>query len=351
MSAYLSDILGQPQALQSALDGFDVDPLARIAERLRAGEFDRIILTGMGASYYAAYPAWLILAAEGLPAWCLDTSELLDSARPLVTPNTLLWIVSQSGKSPEAQAVLAGLADNPSRLILTTNNLTSPLAQQAGLVVPLHTGEEDGVATRTYVNTLAVTQLAALALTGQDLAVARRAIHEAGQAIERYLEHWEQTVVSLAALLPRPDRILAIGRGASLAAACDGALVLKEAARVNAEGLSTGLFRHGPLELADPRLAVLVLEGPPGTAPLDRRLAQVITDCGARVVWLSPTSDPILPTLPMPAGQGPGRPIAEILSFQLLSIYLARLGGFEPGAMRHMGRLGQPEPSSGLGTL
>ena len=341
MSDYLPDILGQPQALQSALAGFDPAPLASLAERLRRGEFNRVILTGMGASYYAAYPAWLILAGAGLPAWLLDTSELLHSAQPLITPHSLLWIVSQSGKSPEAQALLASLAHGRPRLVLTTtNNPASPLAQQSGLVLPLHTGEEHGAATRTYVNTLAVTQLAALALTAQDLGAPRRAIQEAAHAIERYLEHWEQVVESMATLLPAPDRLIAVGRGASLAAACDGALVLKEAARANAEGMSVGLFRHGPLELADPRLAVLVLEGPPATAPLDRRLAQVIVDCGARALWLSPTPDPTLPT---PAAQGPGLPIAEILPFQLLSIYLARLAGFEPGAMRHLGRLAQPE--------
>src|SRR6266478_4534815 len=100
MSEYIDNILGQPNALRSLLAGLDMQLVGQLAGRVRAGEFDRIILTGMGASLYAVYPAWLILSAAGLPAWWLETGELAELARSLVTPKTLLWVVSQSGRVP-----------------------------------------------------------------------------------------------------------------------------------------------------------------------------------------------------------------------------------------------------------
>jgi len=89
MSEYIDNILGQPAALRSLLAGLDLKLVGHLAARVRAGDFDRIILTGMGASLFAAYPAWAILSAAGLPAWWLETSELAESARALVTPKTL----------------------------------------------------------------------------------------------------------------------------------------------------------------------------------------------------------------------------------------------------------------------
>lgn len=73
---YILDILSQPAALQAALENFDSAPLAPLAATLQRGDFDRVVLTGMGGSLYACYPIWQTLAATGLPAMWVDTAEL-----------------------------------------------------------------------------------------------------------------------------------------------------------------------------------------------------------------------------------------------------------------------------------
>lgn len=345
MSEYTDNILGQPAALRSLLAELDLDLVGHLAGRVRAGEFDRIILTGMGASLFAAYPAFTILAGAGLPACWLETGELFGSARALVTPKTLLWVVSQSGKLPEGLAMLDELEGRPQALSLaTTNQLDSRLAARAAIILPLHTATERGVATRSYVNSLAVTQLTALAMAGHDLAPALDGLRKASQALEGYLRGWEQTVAAFADLLPHPDRLLLLGRGASLAAALDGALVLKEASRMSAEGMSIGQFRHGPLELADSRLTVLVFAGSPSEAAADRRLARTIADCGAHALWIGNDGDQAPNTVPLPAADGIALPIAQIVPVQLLSIYLAHRQGFEAAAFRHLGKVTWPDP-------
>ena len=45
---YSLDILSQPNALQTTLERFDPAPLAPLAAAAQHGDFDRIILTGMG---------------------------------------------------------------------------------------------------------------------------------------------------------------------------------------------------------------------------------------------------------------------------------------------------------------
>ena len=61
---------------------------------------------------------------------------------------------------------------------------------------------------------------------------------------------------------------------------------LMEAAGVPAAAMPTAEFRHGPLELAGPRLTLLIFEGPGQTASLNRDLAVEAAGYGARVLWL-----------------------------------------------------------------
>ena len=77
------------------------------------------------------------------------------------------------------------------------------------------------------------------------------------------------------------EEVMVLGRGPARAAAEMAALTLKEAVGLPAEALETGQFRHGPLELAGPGLAAIVIATEPETVTLDRSLAQELRDDGA----------------------------------------------------------------------
>ena len=339
---YIDDILSQPEALSAALGGFDAETLGSTVRRIETGAIDRIVVTGMGGSYFAGYPAWLLLAAAGSPAWWVEASELVHHVPALVTPKTLLWILSQSGRSAEIRALLDLVRQAkraPACILATTNDGDGPLAQQADLTLLLNAGSEHTVATRTFLNTLAVTQLAALALASQPLQAAQRDLRHSLEAVQAYLAAWKENLDQIARTVGAPERLVIVGRGLSLASALAGALVIKEAAKFNAEGMSAAQFRHGPLELADPRLTVLVLEGEGEAGVMNRRLMRDLLGYRAQAVWLSAQTDRSLPGVCLPEGSGPGLPIAQIVPLQLLSVHLALSGGFEPGAFRHSGKV------------
>src|SRR5665213_1741865 len=89
-SPFERDIDEQPSALRAfahsgALTTLSLPDLS---------SFDRVILTGMGASHHAAIPTWRQLVARGHAEWWLSTSELLESPE-LLTGESLLWITSQ----------------------------------------------------------------------------------------------------------------------------------------------------------------------------------------------------------------------------------------------------------------
>jgi glucosamine--fructose-6-phosphate aminotransferase (isomerizing) len=335
---YILDILDQPNSLRTALEQFDAASLAPIADAIRNNDFDRILITGMGGSLYASYPVWLTLANAGLPALWVDTAELIHHTRNLITPKTLLWVFSQSGKSAEiVSAIDFERMQKPAALIATVNDLESPLAKAAQALVRICAGAEHTVSTRTYLNSLAVGQLAALALLGKDTQVARNELMQTADAIEAYLANWESHVQEIGKALGFPKRLAILGRGTSLAATYTGALILGEASKFMAMPYQAGEFRHGPLELATPDLSVLLFEGPQETKSLNLRLLDDLRGYQVNAYWVGSEKNEW--QIEIPGVPSIGQPLIEIIPIQMLTIHFAEQIGVEPGSFFRTGKI------------
>jgi glucosamine--fructose-6-phosphate aminotransferase (isomerizing) len=341
---YILDILSQPNALQTALERFDPAPLAPLAAAIQRGDFDRILLTGMGASLYASYPAWLTLAAAGLPVMWIDTAELIHHVPGIVTRRTLLWISSQSGKSAEIVSALDfEQSTRPAALLATVNDLESPLAKATetfdGLSarLPIHAIVEKTVSTRTYTNTLAIDQLSALALLGRDVESGRSLMKQTAASMEGYLSNWEAHVTKLGEKIGFPKRLAILGRGSSMASTYTGALTLGEASKFLAAPYQAGEFRHGPLELANPDLTVLLFAGPTETRDLNLHLLNDLRGYNVNAFWVGSESNEW--QIEIPEVPAIGLPLLEILPIQLLSIHFARQIGVEPGHFFRTGKI------------
>ncbi len=330
MSAFVDDIRGQGGALRE-LAGH-ADEVGALVDELELGSFDRIVLSGMGGSHYAAYPAWLALVGRGLPAWWVDTAELLHDAAGLVGGRTLLWLTSQSGESAEIVELLRGLrASSRPTVVGLTNTPESTLAEAADHVVLLHAGDEQAVSTKTFVNTLGAFSLA----VATDRTEAVGGLGRAAAALDDWAGSLDAAVERAAALLDGPAGVVIVGRGRSLAAARAGALTIKEAAKTHAEALGSGAFRHGPVELAGPGLAVIVLAGDARAADLNRALAADVAGYGSPVAWVGDGCPEGVPALASPGVDSAfGRQVAEIAALQACSVALAGLHGIEPGVFR-----------------
>ena len=335
---YILDILDQPNSLKTALEQFDPAPLALLAKAIRNNDFDRILITGMGGSLYASYPVWLTLANAGLPALCVDTAELIHHTPGLVTSKTLLWVVSQSGKSAEIISVIDfGRIQKPAAVIATVNDLESPLAKAAQVKIPINAGAEHTVSTRTYVNSLAVGQLAALALLGRDVETARAELMQTASAMEAYLATWESRVQQLGKAIGFPKRLATMGRGTSLAATYTGALILGEASKFLATPYQAGEFRHGPLELASPDLTALIFAGTQETRDLNLRLLKDLRGYQVNAFWVGSETNEW--QIEIPNVPAIGMPLMEILPLQLLTIHFAEQIGVEPGHFFRSGKI------------
>jgi len=348
---YISDILDQPQALQTALSRFDPRRLDALARAFQRGDFDRVILTGMGASYFGAYPAWLALAHSGVPAIWVETGELVHYAQDAISPRSLVWIVSQSGRSAEVVSLLNILRSvTPGAILATVNDLESPLAQSVQMLgdlsrlLPIDARPETSVSTRTYLNTLALTQLAAKHLCGELLMPHLDDLQATLLGMQAYLADFETHVKETGEAIGLPTHLVMLGRGSSLATSSCGALIMGEAAKAPAFSMSAGEFRHGPLELCGPDLTALLFAGPRETQSLNKKLFGELAGYQVKAFWIEPGAMGAgSGRLPTPAARGLGLPLAEMLPVQALAVHLCQRKGITPGTMRFIGKVTEKE--------
>ncbi|MEW5961381.1 MAG: SIS domain-containing protein, partial [Chloroflexota bacterium] len=258
---YVQDILAQPRALQETIAALaSTHDLRALAKQLASGKLRRMVLTGMGSSFHALHPLMLTLIGRGLSAQMIETSELIHYAPKLLEPQTLVVVASQSGRSAEIiQLLELGRGQTP--LISVSNSTDSPLAEQSDVAILTHAGTEFSVSCKTYTTALAALAWLGDVLTETPPQATLAALQSLPEAAEQYLAQWTTHVETLRNRLAGIQTLTYVGRGPSLAAVGTAALTTKESAHFPAEGMSSAAFRHGPLEMVNPRQFVLVYTG------------------------------------------------------------------------------------------
>jgi len=338
---FLAEIAGQPDALRRAAEGLSHqrESVSRLADAARDAR--TLIFTGMGASYHACYPAINELAGRGVRALLIDTAELLHFRRAILDSSTLVVTVSQSGESAEVVALAAELRAQRSgpAVVSVTNGLTNTLAGDAMVALDTLAGPESGPSTMTFGASVIVLRAVASVLAGDDGPAAtdhtRSAAEGAASAGKRLLADPEARSEELARWHDGRAVTVLLGRGPARAASELGALLLKESAGIPAESLQSAQFRHGPLELAGPDLAAIVVATEPEGRPLDLGLAADLVQAGAAVLVV--TLDGAAPEGARAVATGSVErsvlPAVSVAPVQLLAWRLAVQRGRAPGVL------------------
>ena len=331
---YLRDVLDQPRALAETIAGLQVtEPLRTVAARFAAGRYRRVVLTGMGSSLHGFAPLHLRLIAQGAAPSLVETSELLYYQRALLAEGTLLVVLSQSGRSAETVRLLESVRGRGIDTLGITNTDGSPLAAEAAAVLLTRAGEEATVSCKTYVAAQAALAFLGALLAGDDLASARRALESAVPALEAYLAQWRGHVASLVPLLRGVRATYYAGRGPSQAAAATAGLITKESTHRPAEGMSGAAFRHGPMEMVDGDVFLLVFAGAPHTRALSESLVADVRAAGGRAFLAG--EDAPEPAFRLPAVPELARPLLELLPVEMVTLAFAAIDGREAGRFEH----------------
>ena len=259
----LKEIFEQPETVTAAMRGrLNRDEATAVfgglnltPQQLRA--VDRIILTACGTSWHAGMVGEYILEAFARIPVEVEYASELRYRNPPMTPNTLLFAITQSGETIDTLAALREIKRKGHPTLAICNVVGSTIAREADGGIYLHAGPEIGVAsTKAFTS-----QCVVMALLGLYFGRMRHLSYEAGiriidelQALPRHVEEALETnddARRIAAKYASADNFLYLGRQYNFPTALEGALKLKEISYIHAEGYPAAEMKHGPIALVD----------------------------------------------------------------------------------------------------
>ena len=197
-----------------------------------------IVLSGMGSSYFAAETAARRFRSAGINA-VADFASVVASYPP--SPSLTVVGITASGSSKETVGLLEEHYGTSSTIALT-NVGHSELPARNTLMLHAHP-EEGGVACRTYLHTIVMLLQLERQLTGtlHDLP---QKIDLAADAITFLLERRRHWLPQAMEVLDGRDGIWVLAPAERFCNALQGALMLREGPRRNADGCETGDWNH-----------------------------------------------------------------------------------------------------------
>jgi glutamine---fructose-6-phosphate transaminase (isomerizing) len=367
--AMLREIYEQPQALTRTLDAYlhGAGLKAEVVDQLAgwANVGGEVLIVASGSSRHAGLAAEITL--EDLCGLAVDVeyaSEYsLRGGRERRRPSAI--VLSQSGETSDTLASLREARRRGHRTLAITNASASTMAQEADVSMPLIAGVEKAVpATKSFTCQLAVLYMLSLyegvrlgQLDAVVLAERIAALRALPAAVAAQLDIWRARTFMLAQKYSKAASFLYLGRGVHYAIAREGALKLKEASYVHAEGYPAGELKHGPNALVSDTVPLVVL------ATVDRSLGdsvlryektvQLLADMkaqGAKVIAIANEGDTEVEQLvsdcvEVPAAPEHLLPILEVIPLQLFSYFMALEHGVDVDRPRNLSKAVLEQPA------
>ncbi|MFI4880897.1 MAG: SIS domain-containing protein [Steroidobacterales bacterium] len=309
--------------------------IEHLAQRLRASPPRAVVTCARGSSDHAAtFARYLIETRLGtLTSSAAPSVSSVYEARPDLA-GTVMLAISQSGASPDLLATVSTARAAGARIVALVNAESSPLAQLADDVIPLHAGAERSVAaTKSYITSLsAVVHLVASWLRDAPLTAA---LQHAPQLLAQAWElDWSAGVQRLAPA----NNLFVVGRGLGLAIAQEAALKFKETCALHAEAISAAELRHGPMALVRAGFPVLVFSQNDASRAGVAQLAGDLVAQGAQVL-LAGTNAAGATRLPTLDAHPVIEPLLFAQSFYRLANALSLARGGDPDHPPHLNKV------------
>jgi glutamine---fructose-6-phosphate transaminase (isomerizing) len=268
----LKEIFEQPRAIKDTMLGRVGQESGRVfLDEVDISEadfkaFEQVKIVACGTSWHAGLVGKFIIERLARLPVEVDYGSEFRYRDPIIQPNTLTIVISQSGETADTLAAQREAKQKGSKTLAICNVVGSMITREAAGTLITHAGPEIGVAsTKAFTS-----QITALIIVGMYLGQVRGTLTKAAACtlvqemmqIPGKLEHvLSQTAIydELVKDFSRAQDFLYLGRGIHFPIALEGALKLKEISYIHAEGYPAGEMKHGPNALIDENLPVVVL--------------------------------------------------------------------------------------------
>jgi len=351
----LKEIFEQPQTLQQALHNRFIEEFGTVEfENFNLTPQDlqsirRILILGCGTSWHAGCIAASLFEDKArIPSHAEIASEYRYK-NPVVSENTLVIAISQSGETLDTIAAIREVKQKGSKVLAICNVRNSTLTREADATVFLRAGPEISVcSTKAFTSQITVLSLLALLMGRQ-----RHLDKEEGQSfladlrslpslVQQVLDQ-HLIIASLARKYSQYDHFFFLGRHYMHTTSLEAALKLKEITYLNATGYPAGEMKHGPIALVDSSLPIIGLCGNRKT--LEKTLSNLteVKSRGAPILAFAFEGTPDIETIAddviyLPLCSDEIAPVPFSVATQLFAYYVAKERGTDIDHPRNLAK-------------
>jgi glutamine---fructose-6-phosphate transaminase (isomerizing) len=351
----LKEIHEQPQAIIDTMRGRILQEAGGVqldaeVDKLLQTRFTRAVLVACGTAWHACLVGkFLVEKLAGLPCE-VDYGSEFRYRDPILDPQTLLVVVSQSGETADTLAAVEAGRERGSPVLAVCNVVDSSIARRATAVLYTHAGPEISVAsTKAFTTQLTALYLLALHLGRQrgmvDAEQGRELVGDLvalPAAVKEALAR-EAAVERIAKKYVGASDVLYLGRGVNYPVALEGALKLKEISYIHAEGYPAGEMKHGPIALINEEVPVVVII--PRDAVFQKTLSNLkeVESRGGRIIVVTDAppgelADVAHDVITVPETNELLTPVLLTIPLQLLAYHVAVYRGTDVDQPRNLAK-------------
>ena len=253
-----------------------------------------IVLIGCGTAYHSCLIAKYWFEKNTNLDVGIDIASEFRYRNVRFKKDCLYIFVSQSGETADTYAALKLCKKNKMKTCAVVNVIESSIARDADLVLPIHCGQEIGVAsTKAFLGQMLVLYILSIKISFDQKIINKKVykskiknILSLSNAAKKTLK-LDHKLLNIGKVFAKAKGCMFLGRGYSFPIALEGALKLKELAYVHAEGYPAGEMKHGPLALIEEGMPVVVI------APRDEHYKKTMSNMqeviarGAKVLLIT----------------------------------------------------------------
>ena len=353
------EIADQPQAVGDTLMGrldsngsVHLEELAPITSLVN--NIDRIIMVACGTAAYAAEVGKYAIEGWARIPVSVELSHEFRYRNPILTPNTLVVAVSQSGETMDTLMATRYAKEAGAKVLTICNTQGATLAREADAVLYTHAGPEVAVAsTKAFTAQLTSLYLLALHLGRVRNTHSLSELQDLGRELLKLPAQLAEVLANtdairqLAKSYKDAKTVLFLGRNVSYPIALEGALKLKELAYIHSEGFAAGELKHGPIALIEAGQPVIVVVPSPNDP--DSLHAKVISNIqevkarGAEVIAIAEEGDTeakkyAAEVFYVPATEQMIRPVLSVVPLQIFALELSSAKGLDVDQPRNLAK-------------
>ena len=350
----LKEINEQPTAITATVsprveDGMPDLRIPQLTDEVLRG-IGTVHLVGCGTAMHAGMVGKAAIETLARVPAEVDIASEFRYRDPILNPNDLVIIISQSGETSDTLAALKLAKSRGVPVLAIVNVVGSSIARAADYVMYTYAGPEIAVAsTKAYMVQLCVLYLFALRL-----AYARGRLSEAEtrrytaqllrapEVVRARLADCEQ-IKYLASRYMNTQSCFFIGRGFDYSLSLEGSLKLKEISYVHSDAYAAGELKHGTISLITDGVPVIALATQKQVYEKTISNAKETRSRGARVLLFT-TKDAVVPegvadaVIRLDEYEDLLMPLQLIVPLQLFAYYMAVLRGCDVDKPRNLAK-------------